>query len=356
MQIQGAGSAQGEKVSGHPFVTVVIPCYLQAQYLSESTGSVCAQEYPHWEAIIVNDGSPDGTSDAARSLIKSNPSRRIRLVEKENGGVSDARNAGLREASGDLLMSLDADDMIEPGYLSRGIESLAAGKGNIFYSSQHNIGAEPGEWDPAGYSEYAIRYANCITNAALYSRDLFFRSGGYKRGIGFAEDWEYWISCSRLGLSPCRSEERLYIYRVCEGGLASTFIHGRYKDCISIISVVNDDLYPVEEVLMAHDHVPQMSDAGKRRLASLDSIHRDEWFLKFCLGLLAQASGARAEALRLFWQAVGLSGERNWQPFFKLAELSEAAGQQQEAVKFFRKVHTLRPDMSRFVLPRIVKS
>lgn len=83
-------------------VSVVIPCYGQAHWLPDAIESALAQTVP-CEVIVVNDGSPDNTSSVAQNYA-------VTLVEKENGGLSSARNAGIKKATGKWILTLDADD------------------------------------------------------------------------------------------------------------------------------------------------------------------------------------------------------------------------------------------------------
>ena len=93
-----------------PLISVVIPCYLQAHYLLECTKSLQAQSYPHWEAIIVNDGSTDNTRKIALDLCDLDS--RIRYIEQTNKGLSNARNAGVANVEGEFIQFLDADDLL----------------------------------------------------------------------------------------------------------------------------------------------------------------------------------------------------------------------------------------------------
>ena len=92
-------------------VSIIVPCYNQAQYLPEALQSVLDQTYSDWECIIVNDGSPDDTDIVAKEwLIKD---IRFKYIYKENGGLSSARNAGIEIAIGDFIQFLDADDILD---------------------------------------------------------------------------------------------------------------------------------------------------------------------------------------------------------------------------------------------------
>lgn len=83
---------------GNPLISIIIPCYNQAQYLPETLQSVMEQVYPNWECLIVNDGSPDNTEEIALDWCRKDT--RFRYLSKPNGGLSDTRNFGIKHSSG----------------------------------------------------------------------------------------------------------------------------------------------------------------------------------------------------------------------------------------------------------------
>lgn len=92
-------------------VSIIIPCYNQAQYLDEALQSVFEQSYLDWECIIVNDGSLDNTEEVAQKWLAKDV--RFKYVYKLNGGLSSARNLGLEKAAGDYIQFLDSDDFLD---------------------------------------------------------------------------------------------------------------------------------------------------------------------------------------------------------------------------------------------------
>lgn len=94
-------------------ISVIIPAYNAARTIRRCIQSVLDQTYTEWEMIIVDDGSKDDTLDICQSYDDS----RIRVLHKENGGVSSARNHGLKFAQGDYIAFIDSDDFIEADYL-----------------------------------------------------------------------------------------------------------------------------------------------------------------------------------------------------------------------------------------------
>ena len=95
-----------------PLISIIIPVYKVEQYLKECIDSIINQTYMNLEIVIVDDGSPDNCPlicDQYAALDK-----RIKVIHKKNGGLSDARNAGLNIITGDYVTFVDSDDVIHP--------------------------------------------------------------------------------------------------------------------------------------------------------------------------------------------------------------------------------------------------
>src|SRR5437868_12767968 len=107
-------------MSEAPLVSIIIPCYNQAEFLSEAIDSALAQTYRPIEVLVVNDGSPDETEKVARSY-----GERIEYISRDNGGLSAARNTGIARARGCYLKFLDSDDQLHPAQIARQVEALA---------------------------------------------------------------------------------------------------------------------------------------------------------------------------------------------------------------------------------------
>ena len=99
-------------MSVNPLISVIIPVYKVEKYLEKCVKSVTDQTYANLEIILVNDGSPDGCGDLCDKLAADDS--RIRVIHKENGGLSSARNAGIDVATGEYLSFIDSDDYITP--------------------------------------------------------------------------------------------------------------------------------------------------------------------------------------------------------------------------------------------------
>jgi len=99
-----------------PLVSIIMPCYQNAQTVERTIDSVIAQTQADWELIAVNDGSKDNTGSVLERAAGRDA--RIRVLHQENGGVSSARNAGLDCAQGEWVFFLDADDLLTPDALA----------------------------------------------------------------------------------------------------------------------------------------------------------------------------------------------------------------------------------------------
>ena len=100
-----------------PKVSVIFPMYNVAEYVKDSVTSVLNQTFRDFELIAVNDGATDNTEDVFNDAVRDCSDITIKLIKKENGGLSDARNKGLDAAKGEYVVFVDSDDVIHPRYL-----------------------------------------------------------------------------------------------------------------------------------------------------------------------------------------------------------------------------------------------
>ena len=98
--------------SGRPEISIIVPVYQVEKYLNECIDSILAQTFTDFELILVDDGSPDNCPALCDAAAKRDS--RVRVIHKQNGGVSTARNAGLDAARGEYIFFLDPDDWVEP--------------------------------------------------------------------------------------------------------------------------------------------------------------------------------------------------------------------------------------------------
>ncbi len=132
---------EGETVS-LPKISVIVPVYNVEKYLSRCIDSILAQTFGDYEVILVDDGSTDRSGKICDEYAEKDP--RFRVIHKENGGLSDARNTGVSAAVGDFVCFIDSDDFIDPEMLSvllsltetTGAEVAICGIRNCYESGQ----------------------------------------------------------------------------------------------------------------------------------------------------------------------------------------------------------------------------
>ena len=97
-------------MNNEPLVSIIVPCYKVEQYLPNCIESILYQTYTNWELILVDDGSPDNCGNICDDYAAKD--NRIKVVHKKNGGLSSARNAGMKVMNGEYVTFLDSDDFL----------------------------------------------------------------------------------------------------------------------------------------------------------------------------------------------------------------------------------------------------
>jgi glycosyltransferase involved in cell wall biosynthesis len=185
-------------------VSVIIPCYRQAHYLSGAVNSVLDQDFKSVEIVVVNDGSDDNTDEVAGQF-----SDKIRYVKKTNGGLPSARNAGISVATGKFLFFLDADDLLDPRALGLLVKAVDEREDRLavmgFRYFQTDPRSDPGEeWTPRAET---VRLAQLLEanlappHSYLASRKAVNEVGRFNESLKSCEDWDLWV---RLGLDGAK--------------------------------------------------------------------------------------------------------------------------------------------------------
>ena len=187
--------------------SVVIPCYNGEKHIHISMESVLAQSFEDFEIVVVNDGSKDGTSSVVRALAGKDQKGRVRLVERENGGVSAARNTGILESRGDYVCFLDSDDQWLPEHLAALSEAIERYPQEVFFStlSQTRLLTgqikKPDKGMPADifviedYFDYEISGKPTVskfTSTICLKRSVFNKLGHFVEGVKISEDEDMW--------------------------------------------------------------------------------------------------------------------------------------------------------------------
>ncbi len=194
-------------------VTIAIPCYNHGEFLLETLDSVHAQSFDDYEVVIVDDGSTDqATCDLLSSLCRP----KVKVVHTKNNGVSAARNRAIAEATGEYILPLDADDMIAPTYLEKAVAVLEAQPDvAVVFGERLMFGEQEGVLSLPDYDPRRLLVENLIYPAAMFRKTDWQKVGGYCDAMVHGwEDWEFWISMSRLNKRVVKLPVTLFLYRV----------------------------------------------------------------------------------------------------------------------------------------------
>ncbi|MCB0633373.1 MAG: glycosyltransferase family 2 protein, partial [Lewinella sp.] len=158
-----------------PFVSVIIPCYNHGIYLESTINSILQQTWQEMEIIVVDDGSDSATVEILQNITHS----RVRVIYQENGKTSKARNTGFKNSSGNYILSIDADDLVDRSFLEKGLSILESNPSIGVVSSWGNcFGHSNYLWMPSGGGiEYFLEDINCSA-FALTRREIWQSNGG----------------------------------------------------------------------------------------------------------------------------------------------------------------------------------
>lgn len=197
-----------------PTAAIVIPAYNYGHLVGRAIESALRQTYPLLVAVVVvDDGSTDGTAEAVAPYLTDS---RVRYLRQDNQGVAHARNHGIATTDATYLCCLDADDSLEPEFLSTCIAALEADRSlGIAYTSLSLVtesGKRPGIWPGEFNYDAQVQGHNQIPTCCVFRRTAWERSGGYRQryapgGCG-SEDAEFWLRLGSLGYHAARVSDR----------------------------------------------------------------------------------------------------------------------------------------------------
>lgn len=270
----------------NPKVSFIVPVYNTQEFLPRCLDSLLGQAYPDIEIIVVNDGSPDGS--AAIIAEYSRKDSRVRVVEKPNGGLSSARNAGMDVARGDIIDFVDSDDYVEP--------NLAEFLVDMFAKEHPEIVVFGADCEPADLASKRIKQllspearvfesfdsallfsanAQPYVWRAAYSRELIEREAlRFAENVRFAEDVVFQFESYPLSAKTVLAPDKLYHYVMQEKSLTHVFNAGAKR-----MDKVDAHLLVLHEVLERW---------GRRELLDLCPGELVTWFLDLVVFDLAR--------------------------------------------------------------------
>lgn len=285
-----------------PSISVVIPVYNCWNLLGEAIDSVIAQNVPVLEVLVINDGSSDGDY---QYFARTYPG--VRIVDKPHEGVSASRNLGIREAKGDVIAFLDADDVWLPGKLAAQIRLLQQhpDTGAVFGRFEKWLADDAGVYRPWREFGTVPDTASCDParsgwlygklvmgllvgmNTAIVRKSLLLEMGGFDESRQIGEDYELWLRISRHTRMMCLGEV-VALYRIHPASATQ-----RLRDASDLAQVLEG---AYQRWGLEAPHSSGLTDAAYRR--RLAQVHFEHGYTHFWRGSLRLARQAFRRALQ----------------------------------------------------------
>lgn len=200
-------------------ISVIVPVYNVEKYIRETIECVLAQTYPHWELLLVEDGSTDRSVDVIEGIIAQRQEARIRLIRQpSNLGAAMARNRGVREAKGRYIAYLDADDLWVPEKLERELAFMKE-KEAAFVFTGYEFADENGQGTgKVVHVPEKLEYRQALSNTTIFTTTVMFDTARIEKEKLMmpqvkSEDTALWWQVLRAGYTAWGLDENLVRYR-----------------------------------------------------------------------------------------------------------------------------------------------
>ena len=225
-EVQAIGE-EGAAVRGAmPAVSVLVPVRNGAAFLDQSIASLAAQSFADFEILVVDNGSTDATTNILRDWARREP--RLRLLSLDRPGVSASRNFAAARARAPLLAYLDADDVALPHRLAVQVAAMNArpslallgSAAELIDAGGRRIGALRPPLEDAQIREFQREGSGFVQSSVIMRREAFLAAGGYREGLGLAEDFDLWLRMAERG-RMANLAEPLVRYRMHHGNVTA---------------------------------------------------------------------------------------------------------------------------------------
>jgi glycosyltransferase involved in cell wall biosynthesis len=240
-------------VSNGTLVSVITPAYNAGPYIKDTIESVLKQTYPHFEHIIVDDGSTDNTAEIVRSFTDS----RVKYVYQKNAGQSTARNTAIAEAKGKYIALLDADDIFYPEKLREQVSYMEAHPDCDFcYCKVHHFFHETPDdryylnmEHPSGHVFNRLLVSNFINPLSVMVRkDVFQKHGGYEPRFRWADEQYLWLKFAYEKVKFCHLDKVLGACRLHQESFTNRpfYFQGSQEQCLEILDLMRSRMSEAE--------------------------------------------------------------------------------------------------------------
>lgn len=287
-------------------VSVIIPAYNSSDTISQTLNSLLSQNYPNWEAIVIDDGSIDNTAAIVNSFV--NIDKRIIVISQENQGVSAARNKGIDIAKYDWLLFLDSDDWIAENHLERMVQTLAADPEldavNCGWKSIMPDGTLLEENYPPSSTDlfpFFARHCSFIIHSCLIRKEIVVVVGKFDHNLNLCEDWDLWQRVARIGIRFGTIKEVLAYYRLRPNSLS------RNKELFHVNAL--------KVLKQGFSYDPRVPKESSKYVNGMDSdqlsMHQFYW-TSWCAGLFLGQGEDPRHLLSLFSSKGPLNLDPQW--------------------------------------------
>lgn len=198
-------------MNGNPRVSVILTYFNYKDYLPAAIASVMAQTYANLELVVVDDCDPDAPSLDIKSLIGGDAHGKV-VQHDQNQGLPAARNTGVANSTGELLVVMDSDDLLAPTFVEETVQELLDQQLDGVYTQVQTFGDRDYLWSP-DCSLLNLLVGNPGPATFLMRRAVFDSVGGYKSHLPLNSDHDFWIEAIARGFRFSRLQKPLYLYR-----------------------------------------------------------------------------------------------------------------------------------------------
>ena len=224
--------SQIEEYEKGELISIIVPIYNVENYLRQCLDSIVAQTYQNFECLLINDGSPDNSADICREYVSKDS--RFRYFEKENGGVSSARNLGIEHSKGEYITFIDSDDWVDSDYLEVLYNSLVDERADIAISTYKRFEMGDNCWYvhafQRGYDKKVFtnkKFMDELLSLDGFDNSYRFVSGklvhrnmleniAFNVATTFGEDMEFWFKIYMVSDRVVYVNKDTYNYRTDE--------------------------------------------------------------------------------------------------------------------------------------------